>query len=312
MTTEGASSPVAEARTAGQNREMRLPIDRLLAFLAAILLSCAVASAAWAEPPLRVMTFNVRLPLASDGANSWEHRREFAARMIAAGKPDIVATQELHKVQGDYLLEHLPGFAWFGEGRRGGHEDEHMGLFYRRDRLRLIEVGNFWLSDTPRVPGSICWGHPYPRMVTWGLFETKEGNRLYVANTHFPYRPEDDEARKKAAAQILGWIETLPPAVPVILAGDFNTEPGSPPHALLTKELQDAWLTAPAREGPDETFDAFTGKPDRRIDWILTRGFQPLRVETVTTNQGGRYPSDHFPVIAELAWLETEGDEPAR
>jgi endonuclease/exonuclease/phosphatase family metal-dependent hydrolase len=40
---------------------------------------------------------------------------------------------------------------------------------------------------------------------------------------------------------------------------------------------------------------------DRRIDWILTRGPVAVeRCETVTFNQDGRYPSDHFPVVADL------------
>lgn len=275
----------------------------LLAWLLTSLFAAAAAAAAPPEPPLRVMTFNVRLPLAQDGANAWEQRRELAARTIKAERPDIIGTQELHKVQGDFLLEKLPGYAWFGMGRRGGHDDEHMGIFYRRDRMRVVALGNFWLSDTPSVPGSISWGHPYPRMVTWGLFETPKGSRFYVANTHFPYRPEDEDARLKAAAQIAGWIGTLPAGVPLILTGDFNASPDSPEHALLTQGLADAWISAPARKGPDATFHTFTGTPDgRRIDWILLRGFGAKSVRTVTTNENGRYPSDHFPVVGELAW----------
>lgn len=286
----------------------RAPVP-FLAWLLALLFAATTAAAAPPEPPLRVMTFNVRLPLAQDGPNAWEQRRDLAVRMIRAEQPDIIGTQELHKVQGDFLLAKLPGYAWFGMGRRGGHDDEHMGIFYRRDRMRVLALGNFWLSDTPNLPGSISWGHPYPRMVTWGLFETSKGSRFYVANTHFPYRPEDGDARLKAAAQIAGWIETLPTGVPLILTGDFNARPGSPEHGLLTEKLADAWTGAPVREGPDATFHTFTGTPDgRRIDWILLRGFEPKRVRTVTTNEKGRYPSDHFPVVGELAWpRETAG-----
>jgi endonuclease/exonuclease/phosphatase family metal-dependent hydrolase len=37
----------------------------------------------------------------------------------------------------------------------------------------------------------------------------------------------------------------------------------------------------------------------QRIDWILYRGFaRALQVETMTTNENGRYPSDHYPVFA--------------
>ena len=86
-------------------------------------------------------------------------------------------------------------------GRRGGGaDDEHMGVLYRTDALRLVESGDFWLSDTPDVVGSITWGNLYPRMVTWGLFESRDdGRRFYLFNTHFPYRDEDDAARTRCA-----------------------------------------------------------------------------------------------------------------
>ena len=53
--------------------------------------------------------FNVRLPLEQDGANQWKFRRDLAAGVIARAKPDIIGTQELHKLQGDDLLARLPG-----------------------------------------------------------------------------------------------------------------------------------------------------------------------------------------------------------
>lgn len=46
--------------------------------------------------------------------------------------------------------------------------------------------------------------------------------------------------------------------------------------------------------------DGQTGKPDKRIDWILFRGLQASSIKTVTTQRDGRYPSDHFSVIADL------------
>jgi endonuclease/exonuclease/phosphatase family metal-dependent hydrolase len=249
------------------------------------------------------MSFNVRLPLVQDGPNAWENRRALLVQTIASEQPDIIGTQELHKFQGDYIVAQLPKYAWFGIDRRGGHADEHMGIFYRRDRLRVLSSGNFWLSDTPRVPGSITWKHLYPRMVTWALMQTRSnGRRFYFFNTHLPYRPEDSEARLQGARLLSSRIAQLTKGSSVIVAGDFNTEPNGPVHALLTRRMIDVRVAAPKREGPDGTYHAFGGKADRRIDWILARGFTPLRAKTVTARQGDLYPSDHFPVTADLAW----------
>jgi len=167
----------------------------------------------------------------------------------------------------------------------------------------VLDSGNFWLSDTPDVPGSISWGHPYPRMVTWALFEDRpSGRRFYAFNTHLPYREQDEAARVKGAREILARLAALPAGVPIVLTGDFNTGPDSPTYALLAHALADARVIAARVEGPAMTFHDFTGVPNRRIDYIFVRGFRVERYATVTTHDGARYPSDHFPVWAALRW----------
>jgi endonuclease/exonuclease/phosphatase family metal-dependent hydrolase len=279
---------------------MSTPRSLLLAVCIAAL---GVAGTSRAAVTLRVMTFNVRLPMASDGPERWEARRDLFVKTIREEHPDVFGTQELYKEQGDYVVAQLPGYKWFGMGRKGGEGDEHMGVFYRADELRVLDSGNFWLSDTPDVPGSDTWATPFPRMVTWARFQRKSDGRTFVMfDTHLPYRDQDDAAREKGAALILKRIAKLPPDEPFVLTGDFNTSPDSKLHAMLTEHLEDAWLVASRRSGPEKTFHDFTGKPDRRIDWILVRGFGVEDVRTVTTHEGKLYPSDHFPVVADLHW----------
>lgn len=250
---------------------------------------------------LRVMSFNVRYPAKDDGPNRWEFRRDLLVRTILQKNPDIIGSQELFYEQGQYIVENAPEYVWFGISRRGNQEDEHMGVFYKKDKFRLVDSGNFWLSETPEVPGSRSWGSSLPRMVTWGLFEIKaSGRRFYFYNTHFQHTPQGVEARLHSAKLIAERISRLPKAVPLILTGDFNTAPGSEPYQVLEAHLKDAWITAAKRSGPEGTGSRFTGfTGGRRIDWILYRGpFKVLETETVTYNENGRYPSDHYPVFA--------------
>lgn len=272
------------------------------AILAALLALIAAAPAA--ARPIRVMTFNVRVPVESDGANRWEARRDLAARTVARARPDVIGTQELHARQGDDLVARLPGYRWFGIDRRGGHDDEHMGILYNTRRLTLVDSGAFWLSDTPQVPGSISWGHPYPRMASWAIFARRgDGRRFRLVNTHLPYRAGDEPAREKGAALILSRLDTLPGArLPTVLTGDFNTTPASATHAALSTRLTDAWTGARRRAGPAETFHGFKGVADRRIDWIFVRGFRVDRARTLTDREGAVWASDHFPVVAELTF----------
>jgi endonuclease/exonuclease/phosphatase family metal-dependent hydrolase len=252
-----------------------------------------------AAQSLRVMTYNVRYPNPNDGPDVWEKRRDLFVQSIRESKPDVFGTQELFQLQGEYVVQALPEYAWFGMSRRGNHEDEHMGIFYRRDRLKLIEQGQFWLSETPDVPGSQSWNMSLPRMVTWGLFQDGK-RRFYLLNTHFAHRGEDEAARIKSAELIASRLRSITKAVPAILTGDFNAIAGGDVYKVLLKAgLVD---TRPASaKGPEGTFHGFKGQPTNRIDWILaTPGWKTRSYETITMNRDGRYPSDHFPVLVEL------------
>lgn len=267
----------------------------------ALALAIAVAALPAAATDLKVMSFNVRTMAAQDGPNGWDKRRDLFADTIRQLHPDVIGTQELNKQQGDDTVERLPEYTWFGRDRFGGHNDEHMGIFYRKDRLKVVESGDFWLSDTPDKVASITWGNIFPRMVNWALFEhLPDHKRFYLLDTHFPYRDQDEDARTRGAREIAAWIAKLPPDVPVIITGDFNTEPSSEAHTVLTATLKDAWNTVPKREGPAKTFHDFTGKAAVQIDWILYRGVKANAMSTITTSKDGRYPSDHFPVQADF------------
>jgi endonuclease/exonuclease/phosphatase family metal-dependent hydrolase len=260
-----------------------------------ILLSLAASA-----QTLRVMSFNVRYPSPGDGPDIWTARRELLIETIRAKAPDLMGTQELFYEQGQYIAEKLPEYAWFGISRRGNREDEHMGVFYRKDRLTLVDSGDFWLSETPEKPGSISWKMSLPRMVTWGMFELKDGARFLYFNTHFAHRREDERARQMSARLIACRLGLYDPALPVVLTGDFNAPAGGETYKILAPLLKDAWLEAPDKKGPEGTFHGFKGRPGpARIDWIMFRApWKAVSAETITDNRDGRYPSDHFPVMA--------------
>lgn len=267
------------------------------------LLFALCCSAALAAEPLRVLTFNVRYPARGDGPNLWTLRRDLLVDTVRALAPTVMGTQELFHEQGQYIAQKLPEYRWFGVSRRGDREDEHMGVFYRHRELRLVSSGNFWLSETPDAPASIAWNMSLPRMATWGVFETAASKRrFFFLNTHFAHRREDEDARRRSAEVIRRLLPALAMDLPVIVTGDFNAPAGGETYRILAEGFTDAWQTAP--HGPAGTFHGFTGKPgEARIDWILIRGpWRVARAETVTRNEGGRYPSDHFPVLASLEW----------
>lgn len=259
----------------------------------------------WAGLPesLKVMSFNVRTPVDAAPGKRWEDRRAAMVTMILDVQPAVIGTQELVQEQADYLAAHLPGYRWFGEGRRGGDGDEHMGVFYDSTQMTAEQWGDFWLSDTPDVAGSVSWGNLFPRMVSWALFRRiEDGRRFYFLNTHLPYPAEDETARVKGAELIAARVDKLPIGVPVVLTGDFNAEPGSSAYLALSRVLQDTRPVVKTPRGPSNTFHGFTGKATVRVDWVLERGFHARSFVTDDRLINGVLPSDHFPVVVELEW----------
>jgi endonuclease/exonuclease/phosphatase family metal-dependent hydrolase len=267
----------------------------ILYFLAAVGGLCA--------QPVAVMSFNVRFPSKDDGSNVWEMRKDLLVETVRRRAPDLMGTQELFQEQGDYIVEKLPQYAWFGVSRRGSTVDEHMGVFYRKDKLMPESSGNFWLSETPDVAGSSAWEMSLPRMVTWAVFAVKSsGRRFLYFNTHFPHRRQDEAARVNCAKLIRDEIGRRAGDLPFLMTGDFNAPAEGQVHKTFVPHLKDVWREAPKRSGPEGTFHGFTGTPgNARIDWILYRGpWTAVEVATLTDNDGGRYPSDHFPVLAKM------------
>lgn len=265
-----------------------------------------------AEPcKLRVMTYNLRY--ASDKPpNSWPERRPAAKSLIEATAPDLIGTQEGLYAQLKNLAADLPAYAWLGLGRAGGSRDEFMAIFYRRERFEPLEFDHYWLSDTPDVIGSRSWGNTVRRMVTWVKFrEQPSGQEFYFINTHFDHMVQ--ESREKSAALVLARVEELKTALPVLLVGDFNAAAmGNRAYDVLVGEhgFRDAWSTASQRGPLVGTFHNYRGpQPDgARIDWILHRGGVSVEnAEIVTHSLNGQFPSDHFPVLADLTLAPAGG-----
>ncbi len=258
-----------------------------------------------ASEALRVMTFNLRYASAT-GPNSWHDRRPVMRDCIRAAAPDVIGTQEGLYAQLKDLAADLPEYEWLGTGRDGGSRGEFMAIFYRKERFEPLAFDHFWLSDTPDVIGSTSWGNTNRRMATWVLLKDRRTSReLYVWNTHLDHMVQF--AREKGAALIRQRMEALATTLPIVLLGDFNATAGAnKAYDIFTEGqfLTDAWKVAAQRRGEVvKSFHGFRGPTpgDDRIDWIMTRGqVSVAAVEILTFNRGGQYPSDHFPIVADI------------
>lgn len=285
--------------------------SNLFRAVAAVMMSATFLSAQAEEFTITAMSFNIRTGTADDGPDAWDLRKEMVADVIRDYAPDVVGTQETVDFQADYLGEALPDYARFGMGRDSRNQGERMEVFYRKDTLHPVETGHFWLSETPDVPATRSWRTSLNRMVTWAKFYHHESKALlYVFNTHFDHR--SPEAREESAKLLRERVEAVDKDFPVIVLGDFNAiaETSEPYERLVGGRIKDARLEAREKVGPEGTGSSF--RPEGRsliprIDWILYAGpLQPVRFETIDRNVDGRYPSDHYPIVATFTWTVDE------
>ncbi len=256
------------------------------------------------------MTFNIRMNSAADGPNAWPLRKDIAAGTIAFHRPHIAGLQEVLRDQLADLQTLLPEYAWVGVGRDDGKEaGEYNPIFYLKARFRLLASSTFWLSETPDRPGVKGWDAACARVVTWArLRDDWTGETVVALNTHLDHVGET--ARRESAALILSALPRISQGAPCILTGDFNCTREEPAYRTLVsgdssrpilKDARDASAAKPY--GPAYSFNGFNAdaRPGLPIDHIFVgSSFAVLRAGILPGSWGGRFVSDHNPVLAEV------------
>jgi endonuclease/exonuclease/phosphatase family metal-dependent hydrolase len=254
---------------------------------------------------LRIMTYNIRLDIASDGQNSWPNRKEFFLSQLKFYAPDIFGIQEALPNQVKDIANGLPEYDHIGTGRDGVNKGESSNIFFNKDRFICARSGTFWLSETPDTI-SKGWDAALNRVCTYGYFRNKRsGKKFWVFNTHLDHVGEI--ARTKSIELILARIASLnKDNAPVIFMGDFNSEPEADRILALKKTMSDSRDVSIEKPfGPIGTFNGFRHDEPvtRRIDYIfISKGghIQVRKYAVLSDAKDLRYPSDHLPVYAEV------------
>ena len=288
-----------------------MKIRNVVLLLAVMLLvSCQNSSSGQEETVLNVITFNIRNNNPNDGINIWDNRKEMAADVFLDYGVDIAGLQEVKKQQLDDLNGLLPGYAYVGVGRVDGKAGgEYCPIYYRKEKLTLLESGTQWLSETPEVIGSKGWDAALPRIFTWGKFKNIDnGKEFFFINTHFDHRGE--EARVQSSSLLLDKAEELTGGkFPVIITGDFNYTRDKEGYGIMTRK-GDSFTFHDSR---DITKIPFTGRPhssngfrereeSRIIDYVFVNdGIGVEEYDILTIKKDSVYVSDHYPVLSILS-----------
>lgn len=276
-------------------------MKKLIIFVSLLFLAMAYGKAEDKEV-LKIATFNLRMDTPSDGENAWFHRKDMVNDLIRFYGFDLFGTQEGFTHQLNDILR-LSDYRFIGVGRDDGKDaGEHCAIFYRSDRFKVLDQGDFWLSEHPEKPGRGWDGTCCNRICTWGKFEDlKNHKQFYFFNVHYEY--EEDVARRESSNLMISRIKSIAGNQPVFLTGDFNAFPTEEPIRILNDSgfLNDSYkITKEAPFGPVCTYHGYdsTIKTEERLDYIwVTDSIQIDKYGVLTNTLYGHTPSDHFPVM---------------
>ncbi|MBU1650657.1 endonuclease/exonuclease/phosphatase family protein [bacterium] len=299
----------------------RLALGLFCLAISAMLCSCKKAERQSPKDeglPVKVMSFNIRYMQAPDGENNWRHRKVRVFQLIKEYQPDVIGLQEATHRQLKQILQELSDYDQVGVGRNDGVESgEYAAILYKKQKFQAANGGTFWFSDTPEQPGSTSWGNMIPRICTWvRLREAATGEMFYVYNVHLDH--ESQVSRERSALYLTHRISQRQYPDPVIVTGDFNAgetnivirfmqdkdpmQVGA--NAYVTNEipLVDTYGRLHPNAEPVGTYHGFKGGPSgERIDYIFhSKGFEARYADILTDSISGGYPSDHYPLLAEL------------
>lgn len=280
-----------------------------------------------------VGTYNIRYKNDGDSLKGevWSKRCQVMCDQLNFMSPDIFGTQEVLHVQLIDLLKGLDGYDYIGVGRDdGGQAGEYAAIFYKKDRLRLLDHGDFWISETPDRPG-LGWDAACVRICTWGRFSRQtstDDEAFYFFNLHMDH--VGVVARREGARLVVRKIREIAQGAPVIVTGDFNVDQTDEIYSIFTHSglLVDSYEAARLRFAENGTFNSFDSSiytqsridhvfvsPGARVDayGMLTSGYwvpndasgelkkaanAPQEISFNTCVR--RLPSDHYPVFVRL------------
>ncbi len=254
---------------------------------------------------LRVATFNIRYETDRDTGNLWVQRAPQVIALIRFHQFDLFGTQEGFRSQLNDIRRGLPEFDFYGAGRDDGKDQgEHSAIFFRKERFILLRNGDFWLSQTPDQPSKGWDATCCNRICSWIYVTDKvTGRNLYFFNAHFDHQGKT--ARIESSKLILQRITSIAGNEPVIFAGDLNGDHSSEwyKHIDSSGIVRDTYRQVNFPYNAHGTFNGFgkTVLSPGIIDHLfISPHFLVDRWGVLTDSFQGRFPSDHFPVLAEL------------
>lgn len=259
----------------------------------------------WASETLRLATYNIQYPVMG-----WPEKRiPPLIALLEEYKFDVFGVQEPYLHQIEDMMKHIGNeYDWIGSNVSGDNTDRthHFNpIFYRRDRLELLDYDTVWLSDAVGKPG---YGARSTRLFVWAKFRDKKtGKIFYHFNGHYDHRGY--EAKIASSHIVLDMIKRVSKGAPAFVTADYNADEKSEPYMVLQESplLEDTMLAVSEPVNAQyQSYAEYKPVANRKangchIDHIF---YTPhaIRInhwELIIESHKGYYGSDHLPIFVD-------------
>lgn len=238
---------------------------------------------------LSVLTFNILSTLdlgaLTKGYPTWWSRRKAVFSVLEDKDPDLVTIQECSPTQFEEFRDRFSD-RYYVIHKMALTPDAI--ILIKRDRFEILEKG-FWALENALHP-------KIRRVAVWAkLRERNSGRELMFVGAHL-----DARQIKKEEIQLLK--DNLAPeqvsGAPLILAGDFNSDPGEDKYYPLI--IADGWKDSYTPDLGTELKTFPLKRPNRRVDYVFYFG------KDIQSNYWERVDnkdfdlSDHYPVLSKF------------
>ena len=251
---------------------------------------------------LRVASFNIRTGLGRDGRHSWPLRAGACAKAIAGLAADVVGLQEVRAFQERGLARRLPGYAGAGAGRTDGRRrGERCTVAYLHLPAASRPVDGPLVLGHAVGPGFALVGQPdHPHRHAVPLLGPAHGRPLRGRERALGRRlPGVTAAQRRGAART-----GSTPRCRGSCSATSTRRPETPPSRAWSPEAcatrSPIWASAGRRPRPTTRgTDPPTARASTTSSSTTAGTCSSARIDHA--RPGGRLPSDHWPVVAEVA-----------
>ncbi len=257
---------------------------------------------------LRIATYNVHYiwldrQTGDWSVGDWERRRGPLQAAFASLDADIVGFQEMESFSRqtndqnltlDWLRDNNPDYAVAAVGDPSVFPSTQP-IFYRSERLELVDQGWFFFSPTPDVIYARTYNGSFPAYTTWAEFRDGAGDvfRVYNLHTDFGSRMNRELSLQLVAERIAEPATRMP----VFVIGDFNELIGSRRMQPLKEAGVKFWPVQGTTYHFNSGLNLFPA-----IDHIGATGGVEVVGETFSVRGrfDGEWPTDHYPVVGDF------------